>query len=1761
MERFGIQNQTTVLFLLVMFLLTCSNCFAFSQNDDVNEVSGTEQEWVRVGLVLDLGSVEGKIVGSSVSMALSDFYAVNSNYRTRIILSVRNSNGEPLLALASAVDLLQYEEVEAIIGGSSFLETKLLAELGEKARVPVISLNSPTSLSLRKYSHLIQATHDSSSEAKGITAFIHEFEWKSVALVYEDEDDWRESMHLLVDHFHDKGVSIQSKVGFTVSSREELMMERLRKLKDLGTNVFVVHLSEFVATHLFHCVGKLGMMSEGFAWILTARSMNSFIQNLDDFSKEAMEGVVGFKSYIPMSRELHNFTSRWRKSLPVEEAVGSEISRLSISGVWAHDVAWALARAAEVARMPNASSTLFEAITECRFKGLSGDFHIKHKKLLSNKFEILNLIGSGERRVGFWNSNGSFSTTRHLSSSTHNKLETIFWPGGTIQYPQGGKLGENKRKTLRVLVTSSNRFPKLVNVTTDPRTKKITADGFCLEVFKASISPFNYDLEFIRWTGGSNYDNLAHALSSQNDKYDAAVGDITITSNRSKYIDFTLPFTELGLGMVAPKHCSMWVFFQPLTLDLWMTSAAFFVLTGTIVWLIERPENNEFQGSWSQQIGVMLWFGFSTLVYAHREKLKHNLSRFVVMVWVFAVLILTTSYTATLTSMMTVQQIRFNSNKDFVGHLSGSLIANATLKSPEIKAMNTKGLNTSEDYAKALLNNTVTFIIDELPYLNVLLGEKPGRFLMVKPQVTTNGFGFMFQKGDELVHNVSREISELRTKGRLNEMAKRWFDNRFPYTIDDTPDPIDLYRFRGLFMITGGSSASTIFVVHLSQLVATHYLFPCAGTLSMMGEGFAWILTVKSMNSFHEADGFSKEAMEGVVGFRSYIPMSKELQNFTSRWRKSLPVEEAVGSEILRLSISGIWAHDVASALARASEVARMPNVSSTLLEAITQCRCKGLSGDFQTKDKKFLSDKFEIVNLIGSGERRVGFWNSNGTVDLLQTVRVEAIISGSSFLETKLLAEIGEQARVPVISLNSPTSLSLRKYGHLIQATRDSSSEAKGITAFIHGFEWKSVALVYEDDDDWRESMQLMVDHFHENGVHIQSKVGFTVSSSKKKMMNRLRKMKNLGTTIFVVHMSELVATHLFPCAGRLRMMGDGFAWILTAKTMNSFHGSNGDGFAKEAMEGVVGFRSYIPVSKELHNFASRWRKSQGKEEDVGSEITRLGISGVWAHDVACALARAVEFTRMPNVSSTLLEAIKECRFKGLSGDFCIKHKKLLSNNFEIVNLIGSGERRIGFWNSNCSFSTTRLLVSSTHNKLETIIWPGGTIQSPQGRKLGEIKRKTMRVLVTSSNRFPRLVKVATDPVTNEVTAEGFCIDVFRASIRPFNYEVEFILWRNGSNYDDLAYALSIQRDKYDAAVGDITITYNRSSYVDFTIPFTEMGLGIVAPKERSMWVFLQPLTPHLWMTSAAFFVLTGVIVWLIERPENKEFQGSWSKQIGVIFWFGFSTLVYAHREKLKHNLSRFVVTVWVFAVLILTTSYTATLTSMMTVQQIRFNFNKHHVNRVGHLLGSRMAMSVVPSPSHKEMSMKGLNTSEEYAQFLLNKSVTFVVDELPYLKVLLGENPAKFSMVKTQSTTNGFGFMFQKGDELVPKVSREISKLRAKGTLNEMARGWLEIQFPYTTEDTSSPITLDRFRGVFMITGVSSSFALAVLLIHWLRDRWERRLNSLSWLYPVNWFIVFLSQRLVNLRVLRTIHPSPLDDPISENVVQMTQSPLYHS
>ena len=59
------------------------------------------KEVIPVGVVLDLKSPVGRVAESYMSMALSDFYAVNDNYSTRLSLLTKDS-GNDIIAAASA---------------------------------------------------------------------------------------------------------------------------------------------------------------------------------------------------------------------------------------------------------------------------------------------------------------------------------------------------------------------------------------------------------------------------------------------------------------------------------------------------------------------------------------------------------------------------------------------------------------------------------------------------------------------------------------------------------------------------------------------------------------------------------------------------------------------------------------------------------------------------------------------------------------------------------------------------------------------------------------------------------------------------------------------------------------------------------------------------------------------------------------------------------------------------------------------------------------------------------------------------------------------------------------------------------------------------------------------------------------------------------------------------------------------------------------------------------------------------------------------------------------------------------------------------------------------------------------------------------------------------------------------------------------------------------------------------------------------------
>ena len=123
--------------------------------------------------------------------------------------------------------------------------------------------------------------------------------------------------------------------------------------------------------------------------------------------------------------------------------------------------------------------------------------------------------------------------------------------------------------------------------------------------------------------------------------------------------------------------------------------------------------------------------------------------------WLFVVLIINSSYTASLTSILTVQQLSTQiegidtliSSNDPIGVQDGSFAYNYLLEELKIPESRLRSLKNADEYANALQlgpkSGGVAAIVDELPYIELFLYNTDCKFRTVGQEFTKSGWGFV----------------------------------------------------------------------------------------------------------------------------------------------------------------------------------------------------------------------------------------------------------------------------------------------------------------------------------------------------------------------------------------------------------------------------------------------------------------------------------------------------------------------------------------------------------------------------------------------------------------------------------------------------------------------------------------------------------------------------------------------------------------------------------------------------------------------------------------------------------------------------------------------------------------------------------------------------------------------------------------------------------------------------------------------------------
>ncbi|XP_072978881.1 glutamate receptor 2.8-like [Typha angustifolia] len=818
----------------------------------------------KLGLILDSNSSIGQIALTSVHLAVADFYAANPNSSARLQLLTRDASADVVTAASLALELISKEKVQAILGPQSSIESGFVADLGSRAQVPIVAISATSPSVSPTYSpFFVRAAANDADQVGAIAALVGSFGWRRVVPIYEESDYGAAFIPYLVDALNDVGSRVPYRCSLPTSASSDDISAELYKLATEQTRVFVVHARVGLATRLLRLANNAGMMSEGYVWIMTS-GLTSLLASVEEsISPGSIDGVLGVMPYFPTTERIREFKRRWsRQFLKDNPNVGlAAATQLSSYAVWAYDAVWAIALSAERLRkvdpdfveskngstdlsnlgVSRTGKRLLKEILSTEYDGLGGRFRLVDGELNVTAYRVLNVMGGRGKEIGFWTPR--YGLTRRLNwssdsqySSSRDGLGPVIWPGESTVVPNGW-IQPTSGKKLRIGVPGPVMpgFHSFLDIETDPVTNQTRASGFVIDVFEAAVRHLPYALPF-EYVAATNvkYDALIQQVA--NGTYDAAVADITITASRSSYVDFTLPYMATAVSIAVPlrdeRTKNAWVFLKPLNKDLWLVSGAFFVLTGFVVWILEHRINEEFRGEPSHQFGTVFYFTFSTLVFAHRENMVSNLSRFVVIIWVFVVLILQASYKASLTSMLTVQQpvatlndfTELKNSGQNVGYLVDSFVKEL-LVNMGFDESRLKGFKSPQQFEDALAKGSrmggIGAVVDEIPYLRVFLKLQCDNYTIVGQMNKTGGFGFAFPKGSSLVSDLSRAILNITEGDEMSEIERKWFGDQSSCSSQDDPltsNSLSIESFWGLFLITGTASILCV-LIHLAFFI------------------------------------------------------------------------------------------------------------------------------------------------------------------------------------------------------------------------------------------------------------------------------------------------------------------------------------------------------------------------------------------------------------------------------------------------------------------------------------------------------------------------------------------------------------------------------------------------------------------------------------------------------------------------------------------------------------------------------------------------------------------------------------------------------------------------------------------------------------------------------------------------------------------------------------------------------------------------------
>ncbi|XP_059617774.1 uncharacterized protein LOC132262512 [Phlebotomus argentipes] len=504
-----------------------------------------------------------------------------------------------------------------------------------------------------------------------------------------------------------------------------------------------------------------------------------------------------------------------------------------------------------------------------------------------------------------------------------------------------------------------------------------------------------------------------------------------------------------------------------------------------------------------------------------------------------------------------------------------------------------------------------------------------------------------------------------------------------------------------------------------------------------------------------------------------------------------------------------------------------------------------------------------------------------------------------------------------------------------------------------VRAFDWKSFTIVYENAPYLVALADLLKLYDPKGHTVTVRQLDLGLQDNYRAVLRRVKlsEEKNI-----VLHCSVDILPEVLKQAQQVGIMSENHQYIITSMDLHTIDLEP----YQYSDTNITGIRLIDPEDQRLLQVTDFWKNLHEEENlELPDSMMPANIKTEVALTFDSVLLFADAFNQLHGTKQlkpvslncddgdtwingySIVNYMKTSNTRGLTRNIKFDHKGHRTDFLlDIVELGAAGLEKVAVWNSSEGLQPAR-----------------ATPAGDGGMEDGLLKNKTFIVITALSPPYGML-RLTPNTLTGNERFEGFGIDLIHELSLMLGFNYTFTLQEDGvygtmdenGNWNGMMKELMDYRA--DLAITDLTITAERESAVDFTMPFMNLGISILYKKPTklapSLFSFMSPFSAEVWIylgfgymgVSICLFILGRISPgeWdnpypCIEEPEFLETQFTFRNAM----WFCIGALLQQGTELApKTPSTRAIVSIWWFFTLIMVSSYTANLAAFLTVESL---------------------------------------------------------------------------------------------------------------------------------------------------------------------------------------------------------------------------------